>query len=133
MFFWFLRWWKRSVPPLLKIGGYKNYLCIIHTTPNDKIPKFLSFWIFPLPMHSVDEDRSKSKYYYCPFKVFFCSVTTLDDLCLAINIARNFSYLRIMFLRGQNYVNLCWNQAINLNVKVTPKRKFENLLHGLPP
>ena len=35
-----------------------------------------------------------------------------------------------MFSHGQNYANLCQNPAINLNVKVTPKRKFENLPRG---
>ena len=38
-----------------------------------------------------------------------------------------------MFPRGQNYANLCKNSAINLNIKITPKRKFENLPRGLPP
>ena len=35
-----------------------------------------------------------------------------------------------MFSHGQNYANLCQNSAINLNVKVTPKLKFENLPRG---
>ena len=35
-----------------------------------------------------------------------------------------------MFSHGQNYVNLCQNPAINLNIKVTQKRKFENLPYG---
>ena len=35
-----------------------------------------------------------------------------------------------MFSHGQNYVNLCQNPAINLNIKVTQKRKFENLPCG---
>ena len=38
-----------------------------------------------------------------------------------------------MFLRGENYANLCQNLATKLNVKVTPKRKFENISRGLPP
>ena len=37
-----------------------------------------------------------------------------------------------MFPHGQNYANLCQNPPVNLNVKVTQKRKSENLLHGLP-
>ena len=28
--------------------------------------------------------------------------------------------------RGQNYTNLCWKPAVNLNDKVAPKHKFEN-------
>ena len=35
-----------------------------------------------------------------------------------------------MFSHGQNYANLCQNPAINLNVEVAPKRKFENLPCG---
>ena len=35
-----------------------------------------------------------------------------------------------MFSHGQNYVNVCQNPAINLNVKVAPKSKFENLPSG---
>ena len=35
-----------------------------------------------------------------------------------------------MFSHGQNYVNFSQNPAINLNVKVAPKRKFENLPCG---
>ena len=35
-----------------------------------------------------------------------------------------------MFSHGQNYANLCQNPAINLNVKVAPKCKFENLPCG---
>ena len=35
-----------------------------------------------------------------------------------------------MFSHGQNYPNLCQNPAINLNVKVAPKLKFENLPRG---
>ena len=35
-----------------------------------------------------------------------------------------------MFSHGQNYVNVCQNPAINLNVKVASKSKFENLPCG---
>ena len=62
----------------------------------------------------VDYDTTNRKYYYFHFKVFFCSVTTLDDLRLAINGKRNFSYLCNKFPCGQNHTNLCWNPAINL-------------------
>ena len=65
-------------------------------------------------------------------KFFFRSVTTLDDLRLAINSERNFAYLCSMFPRGQNYTNLCQNRPANLNVKVTQKCKSENLPRGLP-
>ena len=44
---------------------------------------------------------------YNQWEVLFRSVTTLDDLRLAINSERNFSCLRSMFLRGQNYANFC--------------------------
>ena len=35
-----------------------------------------------------------------PSKFFFCSVITLDDLCLAVNSEGNFSYLHSMFSHG---------------------------------
>ena len=34
---------------------------------------------------------------------------------------------------SQNYANFCQNPAINLNVKVALKRKFENLPRDLLP
>ena len=57
-------------------------------------------------MRLVDQDTINEKYYYFQFKIFFRSVTTLDKLRLAINSERNFSYIRSMFARGQNYANL---------------------------
>ena len=81
-------------------------------------------------MHLVDSETTKGKYCYFHFKDFFWSVITLRDLRLAINSERNFSYLRSMFPRGQNYANLCKNPAVKLNFKVAPKRKFENLPRG---
>ena len=109
--------------------GIQKLTLLLHcfTSPNDKIPKVLSSSIFPLPVHFVEKDITKGKYYYFHFKVFFCSTISFNDLCLAINSERNFSYLHSMFPPGQNYTNLCQNPAINLNVKVAPKRKFENL------
>ena len=73
-------------------------------------------------MRLVDSDTTKRKYYYFHFIFFFRSVTILDDLRLAINSERNFTYLRSMFPRGQNYANLCENPASNVNAKVTPKQ-----------
>ena len=71
-------------------------------------------------MHLVDQYATKGKNYYFHFKVFFHITITLDDL-------------RSIFPRGQKYANVCENPAINLNVKVAPKHKFENLPRDLPP
>ena len=37
------------------------------------------------------------------------------------------------FLVVESMLNLCQNPAIKLNIKVTPKRKFENHSRDLPP
>ena len=135
MFPWFLRWRKSSAPPLQlrcvsKIENSRTQKLTLHHSylskwQNSKSSEFLNisnvlFWL----------RYNQSEVLLFWLQRFFCSAITLDDL---INSERNFSYLRSEFPQGQNYANLCQNPAINLNIKVISKRKFENLPRGLPP
>lgn len=68
--------------------------------------------MFSLLMYSVDYNIKKGST-YLNFESLFPRAITPDDLHLAINNVRNFSYLRRMFPQGQNYAYLCSQPAIN--------------------
>ena len=114
MFLWFLRWQKRSTPPLQlwrirktenrgiqKLTLHHSYLS---KWQNSKSSEFLNISFTSAPCWLRYNQR---EVLLISLKSFFCSITTLDNLCLAINSERNFSYLHSMFPCGQNYANLC--------------------------
>ena len=77
--------------------------------------KFQELWVSEYLLYQctmlIKIQSKGSIYCYCHFKVFFQSVITLEDLCLAINSDTNSPDHPWMFPHGQNYSNLCYNPA----------------------
>ena len=134
MFLWFLWWQKGSMPPLQLWhisetgnrggggggGGTKiNFASLIHP----QMTKFQKLWV------------SEHFLYQCIFWLRYNQreVLSFSLQGLLLQYHHTWQYFGSTFSWGQNYTNLCWNPAINENVKATPKCEFENLLHGLPP
>ena len=91
----------------LKIRDTKiNIASLIHV----QMTKFQKFWIseyFIYQCNLLIKIQPTGSTIIFTSKFFFRSIITLDDLRLAINSERNFSYLCSMSPCGQNYANLC--------------------------
>lgn len=73
-------------------------VCIIRTSPNNKILKVSSSRVFILPMHFVDYHTTKVKYRYYPFKVL------LERSHARSSSFGNFSHLPRIISCSQNHV-----------------------------
>ena len=132
MFLWFLWCQKGSMPPLQlwhisetgnRGGGWGVQKLTLH---HSYIPKWQNFKNYEFLNISFTNASCWLRYNQREVLSF-----SLQGLLLQHH--HTWQYFGSTFSWGQNYTNLCWNPAINENVKATPKCEFENLLHGLPP